>query len=298
MRINDWKLSLTGKLKPFILPALAALALIFPELGATTPDVQVALWPMLIPLLGTIGGTASSIYGASRMGRLSDEQKRTLEAQKSLAQWKEKQGRESWAKFQEALKEPESFYSALLSGDRQTLMDVFGGDVNTIRDIYGQAGQELERTVGRGGALDVARSRMGMDQAGDIAGLFTGKQGVGATGMQGIADLYSQASSDQFEGAAQDYANLASQYQAQAQARQANSLGLGNILGQVWGGLMPELLKGFGAKTPLEGITKTSSNQAMNTRPVFKDSFLFPNSTSSSVNLGPFEGLGTNRQGV
>lgn len=242
MRINDWKLSITGKVKRFILPALAAITVLFPDLGTTTPDVQMAIAPIIMAALVSGGLSGGLGLAGSWLGsRKTKQQKDLWRAQRELADFQRRFGEQGMEKGFDIGGDLESFFDTLMSGDRQQKADLYGSQMGIVSDQFDEAERQILEGLPRGGELFDSLAGGRMDKARAIQQLFAGSEERGAAGMQALMNAYLSQGQSNIGGAATGYGNIGSQIGAQQQAGYTNAMGVGSWLGQLLGN--PELYK-------------------------------------------------------
>lgn len=90
----------------------------------------------------------------------------------------------------DTLSGPASYWSRLLGGNRASMAQATAAPRGAITDVYRGAEKGLERSGVRGAQRDVAKSELGRDRAGKIAGLTTGVQPMAAQNLADIGDRY------------------------------------------------------------------------------------------------------------
>jgi len=67
-----------------------------------------------------------------------------------------------------------SYFSDIISGDRQKATRALAPQIEATRAQFGQARKAIERNIGRGGVQEQARADLGQAEAGAIGHLYTG----------------------------------------------------------------------------------------------------------------------------
>src|SRR6266478_3258935 len=81
-----------------------------------------------------------------------------------------------------ALQDPLKFFQALLTGDRNTVMDVLGPEIKTLTAQYETAARSTEEFAPRGGGRTAVLEELPSKKAGDIATMVGGARREGAAG--------------------------------------------------------------------------------------------------------------------
>lgn len=129
-----------------------------------------------------------------------------------------------------------NFWSNVGSGDPLKVNAAVGPQVALSRAAYDQAGQQVSRTVGKGGLRDATLGNLQTAQAGDVSRIFTGGISDAIQRLAGLGTGEQQASLSGLGTAQQAGNSLANLSAAKAQAVGQGIAGLGGAAGSILGG--------------------------------------------------------------
>lgn len=130
----------------------------------------------------------SFLFGGQSTGQ-TKEQKRLTGIESDIAQFGLGQAKSTIPKATAALDQPLNFFQALLSGDRNAILNAISPEVDTLTSQYQTGRKTAEQFAPRGGGRAAALEELPTRQAGDINKLVQGARLTGASGVTSIAQL-------------------------------------------------------------------------------------------------------------
>ena len=119
----------------------------------------------------------------------TSQEKNLQQAEANAATFGLNQAESTLPKATSLLGQPLQFFQALLTGDRQTIMNTIAPAVSTITSQYETAKRANQEFAPRGGGATAANAEAPYKEAGDISQLVEGAQQEGAAGVTDIASL-------------------------------------------------------------------------------------------------------------
>lgn len=186
------------------------------------------------------------------MKRSPEEQVALGGAQKS-GQALQQTGGELVQEGRQTLQQPLNYWQRLLGGNRPQMAQATAGARGAITDIYRGAERGLEKSGVRGAARDVQKGELNRQRASQIAGLTTGVQPMAAQQVAGIGGEQLGTGAPMLGQAGDIYTNLL----GQGAQRTQYARGEGEKAGSAAGGLIFDVMSGFGGKKKNTGWENT-----------------------------------------
>lgn len=133
---------------------------------------------------GIIGG--GSILGGALAGRQSKQQKDAAQAQTDAIRQQMEISKQLSPIGINALTSAANYWSPLLSGNRQQMMQFLGPEISSIINQYGAASRQASEFMPRGGMTASFRGELPFQQASQIGNLMFGMRPLAASQLTGI----------------------------------------------------------------------------------------------------------------
>jgi hypothetical protein len=130
----------------------------------------------------------SFLFGGS--GGQTKEQKALTTAETQSAQFGLGQAQQNLPKASASLDKVGNFFQALMSGDRNAILNVLAPEVDTLTSQYDTGRKTAEEFAPRGGGRAAALEGLPFRKAGEIDKLVQGAQQTGASGLTSVAQLF------------------------------------------------------------------------------------------------------------
>lgn len=125
-------------------------------------------------------------------GGQTSQQKQLTGAQTDIAKFGLSEAKKNLPKAGDALSSVGNFFQALMSGDRNAIMNVLAPEVDTLTSQYDTGRKTAEEFAPRGGGRAAALEELPFRKAGEINKLVQGAQDRGAAGLTSVASLFGQ----------------------------------------------------------------------------------------------------------
>ncbi len=129
------------------------------------------------------------LTGCAAKPKLSPEERRLYGVQAEAAELGISGARQDIPAARGALGLPQKFFQALLTGDRQAILEALSPEVETIHSQYETGRRAVEEFAPRGGGRTAAMAELPFREAGDVARLVHGARLTGAEGMMSIGQI-------------------------------------------------------------------------------------------------------------
>jgi len=133
----------------------------------------------------------SFLFGGGSGGQ-TKEQKALTGAETDIAQFGLGEAKKTLPKATSALAGPQNFFQALLSGDRNAILNAIAPEVDTLTSQYATGRKTAEQFAPRGGGRGAALAELPTRQAADISKLVHGARLTGAQGLMSVGQLFGQ----------------------------------------------------------------------------------------------------------
>jgi hypothetical protein len=164
-------------------------------------------------------------------GGQSKEQKGLTSAQTDISKFGLGEAKKNLPKAGEDLSKVGNFFQALMSGDRNAILNVLAPEVDTLTSQYDTGRKTAEEFAPRGGGRGAALEELPFRKAGEINKMVQGAQEKGASGLTSVASLFSQLGLGEI-GAGTSAANSAfSNIQTAKENQQAQQASAGEAIG-------------------------------------------------------------------
>lgn len=164
-------------------------------------------------------------------GGQSGAQKQLTGAETDIAKFGLSQAKDVLPKATSGLESTRSFFQALLSGDRNTIMSLLTPEISSLSSQYDTGRKAGEEFAPRGGGRAAALEALPFQKAGQIEQLVSGARATGAQGVTQIDQLLSDIGLGEMGGglnaanSAFDNIETAKQNQQQQQAQAGGAVG-------------------------------------------------------------------------
>lgn len=176
------------------------------------------------------------LFGHS--GQTSAQQNLT-NTQASIAKTGETLGTQTLGTATSALQGPLSFFQALLSGNRQAIMQALSPEISTLSSQYNTGEQTAEEFAPRGGGRAAALEGLPFQEAGQIENLVQGAQTEGAQGETQIGSILSELGLGELgvgtQSASAADAEIQQSVENQQQQQAQAGAGIGSLIGLLVG---------------------------------------------------------------
>jgi hypothetical protein len=170
----------------------------------------------------------SFLFGGGSGGQ-TQQQKDLTTAQTDIAKFGLGEAKKNLPAAATALKGPQDFFTALMSGDRKSILNALAPEVDTLTSQYDTGRKTAEEFAPRGGGRAAALEELPFRKAGEINKMVQGARDKGAAGLTSISQLFGQLGTSELSGgtsaANSAFGNIQdakiNQQQQQAQAGQA-----------------------------------------------------------------------------
>lgn len=198
--------------------------------------------PYIIQGAGALGG----LFGAKKagMGGPTGLERGLTQGAMGQAGQLGQMGQQNYAQGTRALGQGASYYSRLLSGDRNTMAQTLQPEITGLTDLARGAERNLSRSGVRGASRDVAEAEIGRQKAGQIGNLFAAARPMAANALTQIGQTSQGQGMSATQGAAGIYGGLLN---PAGQQRRDQGQVQGDF-GSSIGGMLADVMKGTASK--------------------------------------------------
>ncbi len=140
----------------------------------------------------------SFLFGGG--GGQTSQQKDLTKTETDIAKFGLGQAKENLPKASAGLSKVSDFFSALMSGDRNSILNVLAPEVDTLTSQYDTGRKTGEEFAPRGGGRGAALEELPFRKAGDINKLVQGAREKGAAGLTSVSSLFGQLGTSELGG--------------------------------------------------------------------------------------------------
>jgi len=131
----------------------------------------------------------------------------------------------------ESLKGPKDFFTALMSGDRKTILDTLAPEVDTLTSQYDTGKKTAEEFAPRGGGRAAVLEELPFRKAGEINKMVQGARTTGASGLESVAQLFGSLGTSELGGGLSAANSAFSNTQAAKENAQQQQAAAGQAVG-------------------------------------------------------------------
>lgn len=181
----------------------------------------------------------SFLFGGGQSPGQTKQQKELTGAQTDIAKFGLGEAKKNLPKASDALSSVGNFFQALMSGDRNAILNVLAPEVDTLTSQYDTGRKTAEEFAPRGGGRGAALEELPFRKAGEINKLVQGAHSAGASGLTSVASLFGQLGTGEMGGgtnaADSAFSNIQTAKVNQQQQQAAAGSAIGGLIAMLVG---------------------------------------------------------------
>jgi len=166
-------------------------------------------------------------------GGQTSQQKALTGVQTESAKFGLGEAKKNLPKAGETLSTVGNFFQALMSGDRNAIMNVLAPEVDSLTSQYDTGRKTAEEFAPRGGGRGAALEELPFRKAGEINKLVQGAEDKGAAGLTSISSLFGQLGLGELSGGNTAANSAFSNTQAAKENQQQQQAAAGQAVGSL-----------------------------------------------------------------